>query len=176
MLQVGPADLEPRGDDALVAAAVETPEAFGLLYGRYAARVFRYVLSRTGSRDEAADLTQLTFARAFKALPRFRPGRTPFVAWLFRIARNAVTDAHRRRRATVSFDGLPEALVAADGLSPEALLRSASAGDSGASWARSIREAGTSRAALGSLSAARSRAHRREERGGGQTTHARSQP
>jgi len=117
-----PADLDPRGDDTVIAAAVEMPEMFGLLYTRYAGRVYRYVLSRTGSREEAADLTQLTFARAFNSLPRYRPGRAPFVAWLFRIARNAVTDAHRRRRATVSFDGLPEFLVAADGLSPEALL------------------------------------------------------
>lgn len=115
-------DEDTRCDDALAAAAAETPEAFGLLYGRHVARVYRYVLARTGSSEEAADLTQLVFARAFSALPRYRPGRAPFVAWLFGIARNAVTDAHRRRRATVSLDGLPGALVATNGLSPEALL------------------------------------------------------
>ncbi len=115
------ADNEPQPDAALVAAAAETPEAFGLLYDRYLAGVYRYVLARTGSREDAADLTQLTFARAFHSLSGYRPGRAPFVAWLFRIARNTVTDAHRRRRITVSLDGLPEVLVSANGLGPEEL-------------------------------------------------------
>ena len=113
------ADNGPQPDDALVAAAADSPEAFGLLYDRYFARVYRYVLARTGSRDDAADLAQVTFARAFDALSRYRPARAPFSAWLFRIARNAVTDAHRRRRSTLSLDALPEVLVSAHGLGPE---------------------------------------------------------
>ncbi|HSP55011.1 MAG TPA: sigma-70 family RNA polymerase sigma factor [Dehalococcoidia bacterium] len=115
------ADNGPQPDDVLVAAAADYPEAFGLLYDRYLARVYRYVLARTGSREDAADLTQITFARAFHSLSGYRPARAPFVAWLFRIARNAVTDAHRRRRSTVSLDGLPEVLVSADSLGPEEL-------------------------------------------------------
>lgn len=107
-------------DEALVAAARETPAEFGALYERYMPRVYRYLVTRAGSREEAADLTQLTFVRAFGSLGKYRPGRSPFVAWLFRIARNAATDAHRRRKATVSWDGLPEAIAVTDSYDPEA--------------------------------------------------------
>jgi len=109
------------GDKSLVAAAAERPEEFAALYERYMPAVYRYLVTRSASREEAADLTQAVFTRAFGNLSRYRPGRAPFAAWLFRIARNAATDAHRRRRATVSWDGLPEALAALDGTEPEAL-------------------------------------------------------
>ncbi len=111
------ADLGP--DEALVAAALEEPAAFGALYERYLPRVYRYMVTRAGSSEEAADLTQLVFVRVFNSLARYRSGRAPFVTWLFRIARNAATDAHRRWKPTVSWDGLPEALTAVDGHEPE---------------------------------------------------------
>ncbi len=114
-----PAD--SREDAELVTAALERADDFGVLYERYLPRVYRYLLSRCGSREEAADLTQVAFTRAYDKLGRYRPGRAPFAAWLFRIARNAATDAHRRRKATVSWDGLPDALTAATGEQPDAI-------------------------------------------------------
>ncbi len=108
-------------DEALVAAAREEPDQFGLLYERYLPGVYRYLVARVGRGDEAADLTQTVFMRAFKSLPTYRPKRAPFSAWLFRIARNAATDSLRRRRPSVSLDGLPDVLIAASGESPEAL-------------------------------------------------------
>jgi RNA polymerase sigma-70 factor (ECF subfamily) len=112
---------ESREDVELVAAALQRSDESGLLYERYLPRVYRYLLSRCGSRDEAADLTQITFTRAYDNLSHYRPERAPFAAWLFRIARNAAADAHRRRRATVSWDGLPEAMTAANGAQPDAI-------------------------------------------------------
>src|SRR4051812_38705252 len=76
-------------DDALVAAARESSEAFGDLYRLYLPRVYRYLSTRTASPEEAADLTQQVFLRAFHALPGYRAKEAPFTAWLFRIARNA---------------------------------------------------------------------------------------
>ncbi len=108
-------------DEALVAAALEQADSFGLLYERYLPRVYRYVFARIGASEEAADLTQTVFMRAFGSLPGFLPKRAPFSAWLFRIARNAATDSLRRRRPSVSLDGLPDALLATAGESPEAL-------------------------------------------------------
>ena len=120
LARVAPAD--GRGDDAqLIAASLEHADGFRALYDRYLPRVYRYLLSRSGSGDEAADLTQIVFTRAYHNLSHYRPGRAPFAAWLFRIARNAAADAHRRRRTTVSWDGLPEALTATDSAQPEVI-------------------------------------------------------
>ncbi len=107
-------------DRALVEAARARPEEFGTLYERHMPAVYRYLVTRCPSQDEAADLTQAVFTRAFVSLSRYRLGRAPFTAWLFRIARNAATDAHRRRKAAVSWDGVPEAPTAVDA-GPEAL-------------------------------------------------------
>lgn len=93
---------------ALVAAAQRDPQAFGVFYERYAQQVYRYLRSRTPTDDEAADLTQQVFLRALDALPKYHHGRVPFAAWLFRIARNSLTDAHRRRRITVTWDLIPD--------------------------------------------------------------------
>ncbi len=107
-------------NDALVAAAVGDPDAFGALYYRHLSAVYRYLRTRCESEDEAADLTQTVFERAFHALPSYRPGRAPLTAWLLRIARNAATDAHRRRSVAVPFEFLPVE-PEHGGPSPEAL-------------------------------------------------------
>jgi len=95
---------------ALVHAAQEDPTAFDVLYHRYRQRIYAYLRARTSDAEDAADLTQHVFLQALDALPRYRVRRVPFAAWLFRIARNAATDFHRRRRTTVTWDLLPEAL------------------------------------------------------------------
>jgi RNA polymerase sigma-70 factor (ECF subfamily) len=107
-------------DAALIAAAQANPAAFDALYRRYLARVYRYLRAHVGSDDEAADLTQQVFLKALDALPRYRPRGTPFAAWLFQIARHTVTDAYRRRRPTVAWEALPEALHPLAEQEPEA--------------------------------------------------------
>jgi len=97
-------------DMPLVRAARADRAAFAALYARYVDRVYAYVRSRTATMEDAADLTQQVFLRALNALPRYEERRVPFAAWLFRIARNAVIDAHRQRRVTVAWDLVPEAL------------------------------------------------------------------
>jgi RNA polymerase sigma-70 factor (ECF subfamily) len=118
-----PAEQERRVDDdeaALVAAAQADPAAFDVLYQRYLARVYRYLRAHVGSDDEAADLTQQVFLKALDALPRYRPRGAPFAAWLFQIARHVAADAHRRRRPTLAWDALPEALHPLAAQEPEA--------------------------------------------------------
>lgn len=107
---------------ALVAAAQADPSAFDALYRRYLARVYRYLRAHVGSDDEAADLTQHVFLKALDALPRYRPRGSPFAAWLFQIARRVATDAYRRRRPTVAWDALPEALHPLAEQEPEATI------------------------------------------------------
>ncbi len=98
-------DESSDADEALVAAALSEPAAFGLLYERYYERVYRYCRSRAPTHEESADLTQQVFVQAFHNLRRYRRKGSSFAAWLFRIARNLSIDASRRRRhETVPID------------------------------------------------------------------------
>jgi RNA polymerase sigma-70 factor (ECF subfamily) len=80
--------------------------AFGQLYEHYRDPVFRYCLSRTGAKHEAEDLVADVFIRAMEALDRYEDRGLPFVAFLFRIARNAAIDKSRRTRPDMSIDDL----------------------------------------------------------------------
>ncbi|MEO6991822.1 MAG: sigma-70 family RNA polymerase sigma factor [Candidatus Baltobacteraceae bacterium] len=83
---------------ALVVAAREgSPDAFGELVDRYRDPVMRLAYRLTRDPDEAKDVTQDAFLRAFRRIESFRPDR-PFSRWLFVIARNASLDALRRKR------------------------------------------------------------------------------
>jgi len=82
------------------AAASGDVAALGHLYDELLAPIYRYIALRVRSREDAEDLTQLVFERIVAGLPRYRPGSSPFAAWVFRIARNAVIDHVRRERPT----------------------------------------------------------------------------
>jgi RNA polymerase sigma-70 factor (ECF subfamily) len=95
-------------DDDLALAARNDVAAFEPIYVRHRSAVYRYLRTRTTNGDDAADLTALTFERAFVAIGRFRPGSVGVRAWLFRIARNASIDHGRRRLAEPVPDRPPE--------------------------------------------------------------------
>jgi RNA polymerase sigma-70 factor (ECF subfamily) len=96
-----------REEDAALArrAGSGEAEAFGVLYDRYVDAVYRYVFYRVRNEAEAEDVTSEVFMRALRAIPKYEP-RQAFLAWLYRIARNAVIDRGRRRaaRQQVSFE------------------------------------------------------------------------
>jgi RNA polymerase sigma-70 factor (ECF subfamily) len=91
-----------RDEDAALArrAGSGEAEAFGVLYDRYVSAVYRYVFYRVRSEAEAEDVTSDVFIRALRAIPKYEP-RQAFLAWLYRIARNAVIDRSRRRAARI---------------------------------------------------------------------------
>ena len=96
----------PEDDAALARRASKgEAEAFGVLYDRYVDAVYRYVFYRVRNEAEAEDVTSDVFMRALRAIPKYEP-RQAFLAWLYRIARNAVIDRGRRRagRTQVSFE------------------------------------------------------------------------
>jgi RNA polymerase sigma-70 factor (ECF subfamily) len=96
-----------REEDAALArrAGSGEAEAFGVLYDRYVDAVYRYVFYRVRNEAEAEDVTSEVFMRALRAIPKYEP-RQAFLAWLYRIARNAVIDRSRRlgARQQVSFE------------------------------------------------------------------------
>lgn len=84
-------------DDACVCARVDQEaiarcrggevEAFSILVDRYRNAIYSFAYRMTGDAEEANDIAQETFVRAYRALPRFRDG-SPFLPWLFTIAAN----------------------------------------------------------------------------------------
>ena len=74
------------------------PEALGLLYDRYAARLFGFFVRLTCRRDASEDLVQETFLRILKYHASFR-GDRGFVVWMYRIARNVFADHYASRRS-----------------------------------------------------------------------------
>ena len=93
-----------EGDAFLAArASAGDSEAFGALYDRYVEAVYRYVYYRVRNEAEAEDVTSDVFFKALRAMPRYE-ARQPFLAWLYRIARNAVIDRVRRQRPQVPFE------------------------------------------------------------------------
>ena len=76
----------------------EDADAFRLLVERYQAEVYALAFRLIGRVEDAEDMTQETFLRAFRALKRYDPTR-PFGAWLHTIATRLCIDHHRRNRA-----------------------------------------------------------------------------
>lgn len=73
-------------------------EAFGVLVQRYQDRLYPTMLRLTGSSDDALDLLQDAFLRAFEKLDSFHGGSS-FYTWVYRIAVNLALSGRRRRRA-----------------------------------------------------------------------------
>jgi len=78
--------------------------AFGELYDTHVDSVYRYLLYRVREPSDAEDLTSEVFTRAFANIHRYRWQGKSFLAWLYTIARNAVTDRRRRDRPTVDIE------------------------------------------------------------------------
>ena len=70
-------------------------------------QVYRVARHMTGSREEAEDLVQETYARAFRSWRSFTPG-TNLRAWLLRILTNLNIDRGRRRQRTPDMQPLEE--------------------------------------------------------------------
>lgn len=78
--------------------------AFAELYDTHVDSVYRYLLYRVREPSDAEDLTSEVFTRAFANIHRYTWQGKSFLAWLYTIARNAVTDRRRRDRPTVEID------------------------------------------------------------------------
>jgi len=86
-------------DAQLLSAARVDAGAFRELYDRYAERLYRFHLARSGSADAAHDLTAETFAQAWLGRARFEDVAGGSAGpWLFAIARHVLSASVRRRR------------------------------------------------------------------------------
>ncbi len=91
--------------------------AFDQLIVKYRERVFGIVYNLTANREDASDLTQDAFIKAFQSINRFQ-GNCSFFTWLYRIAVNT-TLSHLRKNRLRSFFSLEK--LQEDGVSTEIL-------------------------------------------------------
>jgi RNA polymerase sigma-70 factor (ECF subfamily) len=82
-------------------------DAFNLLVSRWDKRVFNYILRLVNSREDALDLCQDTFLKAYQNLKKLEEA-SRFAPWIFRIAHNEAYSLLRKRRPEVDAgEGLP---------------------------------------------------------------------
>jgi RNA polymerase sigma-70 factor, ECF subfamily len=88
----------PLTDEELVARSrTGDTESFNQLVRRWERQIFALAYRTLGREEDARDVTQETFLRAFRALPGFK-GDAKFSSWLYRIALNLCRDWIRRDR------------------------------------------------------------------------------
>src|SRR3954453_188867 len=95
-------------DNRLIAACrAGKTEAFGVLVSRYQDRLYPTVFRLTGCAEDALELLQEAFLRAYQKLERFH-GESSFYTWIYRIAINLALSDRRKRRhessAAMPFD------------------------------------------------------------------------
>lgn len=103
--------------DAIIVQRVQRGEvaAFDQLILKYRERLFAIIYNLTSNREDAADLTQDVFIKAFRAINRFK-GKSSFFTWIYRIAVNT-TYTHLRRnrlRRFFSFEVIDEELASSE--------------------------------------------------------------
>lgn len=121
--------MDARDTEAALAQARQGDgDAFRVLVEAHARRAFSLAFRLTGSEQDAEDVVQESFIRAYRRLPSFE-SRANFGTWLHRIVVNCAIDWIRARHpqaAEIDADGTEVVdFVPADTPSPERLARSA---------------------------------------------------
>jgi len=110
-LVASPERQQEAGFDWRVVQSVQAGDvaAFDQLILKYRERVYAMIYNMTSNREDAADLAQDTFIKAFQSINRFQ-GQSSFFTWLYRIAVNsALTHIRRNKlRSFFSFDKIHE--------------------------------------------------------------------
>jgi len=90
------AEKHETAERELIEAAQRDPRRFGELYERNFDRVYAYVTRRVPDHATAEDVTSEVFQQALANIRRFQWRGVPFIAWLYRIAANAIADRSAR--------------------------------------------------------------------------------
>ena len=97
-------------------------EQFRPLIDRYQSPIFRFAFGLLGNHDEAQDVAQETFLKAFSNLASFDPSRAVFSTWLFTIARNRCINALKKRRpVSLELPDMIQTVKTADPISQQEL-------------------------------------------------------
>jgi RNA polymerase sigma-70 factor (ECF subfamily) len=118
--------MEGTDSAAVERARAGDREAFQGLVEKHSRNVFRLGFRMTGNEEDAEDVVQETFLKAYRSLDRFA-GQAEFSTWLHRIAANCAVDLLRRRvprQAQIRAEEGEEVELAANGAGPERMLLS----------------------------------------------------
>ncbi len=105
--KVTPVAIEANESKLIESAQEGDSVAFGKLVRIHQKRLFRFIYGMIGSFDQAEDIVQDAFVRAYKAIDSFKPGFA-FYPWLARIARNLALNLIHREEKKESLDRLTE--------------------------------------------------------------------
>jgi len=86
----------PADEELVLRSQQGDMHAFDELVERYHGKIYGLTYNMTSNREDAEDLTQEVFVKAFEALPRFQ-GKSSFYTWLYRIAVNKTINYRKKR-------------------------------------------------------------------------------
>jgi len=79
-------------------------EAFAYLYNTYLTPLYRFIYFRVKNTQDAEDLTQTVFIKAWEAIGSYEDKGYSFSSWLYTIARNTVTDYWKKKKPILVAD------------------------------------------------------------------------
>ncbi len=102
--EAGPGPTPAAGDDLPLVRRAQRGDlrAYDTLLERYRERIYATVYHMTANHEDANDLVQETFIKAYQALKTFK-GSASFYTWLYRIAVNKTINFLKQRRARTHF-------------------------------------------------------------------------
>ena len=104
-------DEDKKNEDTELVALVQkgSTKSFNKLVDKYHSRIYSLTYQMTSNREDAEDLTQEIFIKAFEALPLFK-GRSSFYTWLYRIGINKTINYRKKRNRNrpLSIDALDQ--------------------------------------------------------------------
>src|SRR5579859_3609924 len=81
---------------------------FEVLYGRYYARIYRYLRAHLRNDEDAADLAQQVLFQVWVKINSYQPERGSFATWVFRIAHHRLVDFYRAAHSAIVWEPLSE--------------------------------------------------------------------
>jgi RNA polymerase sigma-70 factor (ECF subfamily) len=108
---------EVEDRDLIAKARRGNVDAHNVLVSRWEKRVYNYLLRLVRNREDALDLTQDVFLKAFQNLKKLEDADR-FPAWIFRIAHNEAYSMLRKNRPEGEFESEPRVAEASDRMYP----------------------------------------------------------
>jgi len=108
-IEESPEEEGPPDAELVLKAQQGDVHAFDQLVERYHSKIYGLTYNMTSNREDAEDLTQEVFVKAFEALPRFK-GKSSFYTWVYRIAVNKTINYRkkRNRKRALSLDSFDQ--------------------------------------------------------------------